>query len=120
MTAPRVKLDIDATRERLSALGMFHAVGALEGLLSDAVRTDMPAHVFLDRLLDAERSGREERRISTMLKTAKIPAGQTLENFNFVLAAICPPDRSFSARTPARDRAVAHRNSGDGSMDQER
>jgi DNA replication protein DnaC len=43
----------------------------------------MPPHVFLDRLLDAERSGREERRIRTMLKTAKIPTGATLENFDF-------------------------------------
>lgn len=83
MTAPRVKLDIDATREKLAALGLSHAVEALEGLLSDAVRSEMPAHVFLERLLDAERSGREERRVRTMLKTAKIPTGATLENFDF-------------------------------------
>lgn len=83
MTAPRVKLDIDATREKLATLGLPYAVEALEGLLSEAVRTEMPAHVFLDRLLDAERSGREERRVRTMLKTAKIPTGATLENFDF-------------------------------------
>jgi DNA replication protein DnaC/transposase len=83
MTAPRVKLDIDATREKLAALGLGHAVDALEGLLTDAVRAEMPAHVFLDRLLGAERSGREERRITTMLKTSKLPTGQTLENFDF-------------------------------------
>ena len=83
MTAPRVKLDIDATREKLAALGLGHAVDALEGLLADAVRAEMPAHVFLDRLLGAERSGREERRITTMLKTSKLPTGQTLENFDF-------------------------------------
>lgn len=83
MTAPRVKLDIDATREKLGALGLSHAVEALEGLLSDAVRSEMPAHAFLERLLDAERSGREERRVRTMLKTAKIPTGVTLENFDF-------------------------------------
>ena len=97
MTAPRVKLDIDATREKLAALGLGHAVEALEGFMSEAVRTEMPAHVFLDRLLDAERSGREERRIRTMLKTSKIPTGQTLENFEL--------------RLPARDRAIAHRDS---------
>ena len=83
MTAQRVKLDIDTTREKLGVLGLGHAVDALEGLLSEAVRTEMAAHVFLDRLLDAERSGREERRIRTMLKTAKIPIGPTLENFDF-------------------------------------
>jgi DNA replication protein DnaC len=31
----------------------------------------------------AERAGREERRIRTMLKSSKIPTGQTLENFDF-------------------------------------
>ncbi|MFZ3585357.1 IS21-like element helper ATPase IstB [Loktanella sp. DJP18] len=83
MTAPRVKLDIDATRDKLAALGLGHAVETLESLLGEAVRAEMPAHVFLDRLLDAERSGREERRIKTMLKMSKIPTGQTLENFDF-------------------------------------
>lgn len=83
MSAPRVKLDIDATRDKLGALGLGHAVEALEGLLADAVRSELAAHVFLDRLLDVERSGREERRITTMLKTSKIPTGQTLENFDF-------------------------------------
>ncbi|MBC7138114.1 MAG: hypothetical protein H5U17_05070 [Defluviimonas sp.] len=42
MTASRVKLDIDATREKLAALGLGHAVDALEGLLSEAVRNEMP------------------------------------------------------------------------------
>ena len=37
MTA-RVKLDIDATREKLAALGLGYAVDALEGLLAEAVR----------------------------------------------------------------------------------
>ena len=83
MSAPRVKLDIDTTREKLAALGLGYATSALEGLLSEAVRAEMQAHVFLDRLLDAERSGREERRVRTMLKTAKIPTGPTLENFDF-------------------------------------
>jgi DNA replication protein DnaC len=82
MTA-RVKLDIDATRDKLAALGLGYAVDALEGLLAEAVRAETPAHVFLDGLLEAERSSREERRIKTMLKTAKIPTGQTLENFDF-------------------------------------
>lgn len=48
MTAPRVKLDIDATRERLAALGLGHASCALDGLLSEAVRTEVPAHAFFD------------------------------------------------------------------------
>ena len=48
-----------------------------------AVHVVVEALDSVDRLLDAERSGREERRIRTMLKTSKIPTGQTLENFDF-------------------------------------
>lgn len=83
MTAPRAKLDIDVTREKLTALGCGYAAAALEPLLAEAVRSELAAHLFLERLLDAERAGREERRIATMLKSSKIPTGQTLENFDF-------------------------------------
>jgi hypothetical protein len=62
MTAPRPKLDIDTTRERLLALGCAHAAEQLEQMLAEAVRTEVPPHSFLDRLLQAELSGREERR----------------------------------------------------------
>lgn len=78
-----MKLDIDATRDKLAALGLGHAVETLQSLLREAVRAEMPAHIFPDRLLDAERSGREKRRIKTMLKMSKIPTSQTLENFDF-------------------------------------
>lgn len=83
MSGSRVKLDIDSTRDKLVALGLSYAAEALDPLLAEAVQAELPAHVFLDRLLEAERSGREERRIKTMLKTAKIPTGQTLANFDF-------------------------------------
>jgi hypothetical protein len=71
MTAPRVRLDIDATRDKLAALGCGHAAAALEPLLAEAVRSELAAHLFLDRLLDAEQAGREERRVRTMLKSSK-------------------------------------------------
>jgi DNA replication protein DnaC len=83
MSGSRVKLDIDATRDKLLALGLGYAAEALGPLLAEAVQAEIPAHVFLDRLLETERTGREERRIKTMLKSAKIPTGQTLENFDF-------------------------------------
>jgi DNA replication protein DnaC len=83
MIGVRVKLDIDASRDKLSALGLTYATEALYPLLAEAVQAVMPAHVFLDRLIEAERSGREEHRIRTTLKSAKIPIGQTPENFAF-------------------------------------
>ena len=81
MTAARPKLDIDTTRERLMALGCSHAAEQLEEMLSEAVRQEIPAHSFLDHLLQAELSGREARRVKTSLKLSNLPVGQTLENF---------------------------------------
>ena len=83
MTAARPKLDIDTTRERLMALGFTHAAEQLGPLLGEAVREEIAAHLFLDRLLAAELSGREERRVKTSLKVSNLPVGQTLENFDF-------------------------------------
>jgi DNA replication protein DnaC len=83
MTALRVRLDIDITRDKLAVLGLGHAADALAGLLADAVRSELAGHVFLERLLEVEVAGREERRIKTMLKSSKIPTGQTLDNFDF-------------------------------------
>jgi DNA replication protein DnaC len=79
----RPRLDIDATRERLLALGRGHAADHLGLLLGEAVREEVPAHAFLDRLLAVELSGREERRVKTSLRLSNLPTGQTLENFDF-------------------------------------
>ena len=83
MSAGRPRLDIDATRERLLALGCVHAAEQLGPLLGEAVREEIAAHLFLDRLLAAELSGREERRVKTSLRLSNLPTGQTLENFDF-------------------------------------
>jgi hypothetical protein len=100
MTAPRVKLGIDATRETLAAPGPGCAIDALAGLLSEAVRTGMPAHVFLDLWRDAGRSGREERPVRMMLKTAKIPAGVTLEAFDLAFQPAIERSRIETASPP--------------------
>ena len=83
MSAGRPRLDIDATRERLLALGCSHAAEQLDPLLAEAVREEVPPHAFLDRLLLAELSGREERRVKTSLRLSNLPTGQTLETFDF-------------------------------------
>ena len=83
MTAARPKLDIDTTRDRLMALGCTHSAEQLDQMLTEAVRQEIPAHNFLDRLLQAELSGREGRRVKTSLKLSNLPVGQTLENFDF-------------------------------------
>ena len=83
MTAAKPKLDIDATRERLSALGCGYAAEHLGHLLGEAVRAEIAPHSFLDQLLAVELSAREERRVKTSLKLSSLPTGQTLENFDF-------------------------------------
>ena len=83
MSAPKPKLDIDRTRERLMALGCSHAAEHLDHVLSDAVRQEIAPHAFLDLLLETELSGREARRVKTSLKLSNLPSGQTLENFDF-------------------------------------
>jgi len=106
MTAPRVKLDIDTTRDKLAALGCGYAAEALEPLLAEAVRAELAAHLFLDRLLDAERAGREERRVRTMLKSSKIPTGQTLENFDFAFQPAIERSRIETLATGAWIRSA--------------
>lgn len=83
MSAPRQKLDIDRTRERLIQLGCIHAAEQLDTLLAEAVRKPVAAHEFLEVLLGAETSGRESRRVKTALKLSSLPTGQTLANFDF-------------------------------------
>ena len=80
---PRPTVDLDATRERLERLGMSRAAEELEGSISDAVKASTSPHRFLDRLLEAELSHREERRIRMSLKLSGLPTGQTLANFDF-------------------------------------
>src|SRR5688572_16764590 len=83
MNAPKPKLDIDTTRERLVILGCPHAAEHLDEVLSEAVRQEIAPHAFLNLLLEMELSGREERRVKTSPKVSNLPLGQTLENFDF-------------------------------------
>src|SRR4051812_49988153 len=98
MSAGRPRLDIDATRERLLALGCVHAADHLGPLLTEAVREEVPAHAFLDRLLAAELSGREERRGKYPLGRRNRPAG---ENRGRHAVAFCPRRVRPRRETPA-------------------
>jgi DNA replication protein DnaC len=80
---PRPTVDLDATRDRLERLGLARAVEELEASVSEAVKGNTSPHRFLDQLLEAELSYREERRIRTSLKLSGLPTGQTLGSFDF-------------------------------------
>ena len=62
------------------------------------VRQEIPGHNFLDRLLQAELSGREGRRLKTSLKLSNLPVGQTAGEFRF--------------RLSTSDRTIPHRHAG--------
>jgi DNA replication protein DnaC len=80
-TAPKV--DIDHTREQLERAGLGRAAEQLDELVSDAVKSHLSPHRFIDRLLEEELSYREERRVRTSLKLSGLPTGQTIANFDF-------------------------------------
>ena len=77
------RVDLDGTRGRLEALGLVHAGEMLEPMVHQAVKENQAPHVFLDRILEAEQSRREERRIGTSLKLSGLPQDMTLGNFDF-------------------------------------
>lgn len=81
--ATKGRVDVDKTRTSLESLGLTHAAERLGELLSEAVKKELPAHRFLDQLLDDELRQREERRIKTSLRLSGLPTGQTLANFDF-------------------------------------
>lgn len=77
------RVDLDATKGALEQLGLMHAAEHLPHLLNEAVKDNLPSHRFLDRLLAAETTRREERRIKTSLRISGLPTGQTLSNFDW-------------------------------------
>lgn len=81
--ARRPKADVERTRGLLEQLGLHHAAERLPEQLSAAVKGSVAPHVFLDELLAAEVSVREERRVRTSLKLSGLPTGQTLASFDF-------------------------------------
>ena len=79
----RPKVDLDATVERLMRLGLGHGAEHLADCLAHSAKAQLPAHAFLDRLLDIELNEREERRVKTSLRLSGLPTGQTLASFDF-------------------------------------
>jgi len=81
--ANQPKVDIDKTRNKLERVGLLHAREQLDELIAAAVKADGGPHRFLDELLEAEITWREERRLRTSLKLSGLPTGQTIANFDF-------------------------------------
>lgn len=102
----RHKLDVDRSRERLDRLGLSYAAEALPDALSRSVKQSIVPQAFLDELLDAELSAREERRIRTALKLSNLPTGQTLADFDFAFQPAIERSRVETLATGAWIRAA--------------
>lgn len=81
--AVQPKVELDRTREALSALGLEHCAEVFGDRLASAVKEDLAPHRFLDDLLTAEIAYRDDRRVRTSLRLSGLPTGQTLENFDW-------------------------------------
>ncbi len=83
LPSPAPTHDVDALRDRLSALRLVFAAEALGDLLSDAVKQQSSAVDFLDALLRLELERQEERRIAQAIRISHLPTGPTVANFDF-------------------------------------
>ena len=62
---------------------------------------------FLERLLDAETRARQDRKVSTLLKLATMPAVKTLEQFEWKDAPGAPKARPASSVVANKPRFVS-------------
>ena len=76
-------VDLDATVERLVRLGLGHGAEHLADCLVEGAKVELPAHAFLDRLLDIELNEREERGAKISLRLSGLTTGHTLASFDF-------------------------------------
>ena len=82
-TKKRQEAELASIREKLENLGLAHAAQHLSDEVSQSVKENRSLPAFLDHLLTRELNEREERRVKTSLRLSGLPAGMTLENFDF-------------------------------------
>ncbi len=97
--------DLDGLRARLELLGLSFAAETLSSLLTQAVKEEQSTSYFLEMLLEAEQTRREERRIRTSLRLSGLPTGQTIANFDFAFQPSIEQRVVCSCRTRAARRS---------------
>lgn len=78
--------DLDGARTILRKLGWNSSADRLAELLEQGVREERGLCSFVELVAAAEHASREERRTREWLSRSGLPAGKTLENFDFVFA----------------------------------
>lgn len=66
-------VDVDRAHGAFKQLGVTYAAERLGELLSELVKKEVPAHRFLDQLLQAQIQQREEERVCTSLRPVGLP-----------------------------------------------
>lgn len=74
---------LDPLAAKLAALGLDHPASCLPELVEHAARDALSPLAFLDLVLSGELERKDERRVTTMLKLSGLPAGKTLEDFDW-------------------------------------
>ena len=81
MSGPQT--DLDAGRALLREMGFEFVPAILPELMERAVKEKATLSKFLEIVLSSERASREERRVKTSLKLSGLPAGKTLDSYDF-------------------------------------
>ena len=73
----------DHIREMLADLKLPGALEAVDDILADVDRGSLTASEAVERLLDAQITLRNNRRLQTAMRSSRLPAIKTLEQFDF-------------------------------------
>ena len=73
----------DHIREMLADLKLPGALEAVDDILADVDRGSLPASEAVERLLNAQITLRNNRRLQTAMRSSRLPAIKTLEQFDF-------------------------------------
>ena len=80
---PAPTQDVEQLQARLVALRLTFAADSIDTLLSQSVREEWSASLFLDALLRLELERQEERRVAQAIRISHLPTGPTISNFDF-------------------------------------
>jgi DNA replication protein DnaC len=77
-----VQATIDSLKIMLKTVNFHNAAGKIEELLNIPLNQSISYEEFLERILQCEIKGREEKRFERRLKHASFPEYKTLEEFD--------------------------------------
>lgn len=86
-------MNLNQLSQRMDSLRLHQTASIIGELAQASAQAKETSLEFLERLLEAEHSAREERRIATSLKLSGLPKGLRLEDFDFLFQPSIERDR---------------------------